>query len=325
MYSFYQLKDIVSEKIENLSFTKKEPTELYQPISYLLSIGGKRIRPVLTLMSVDMFEGDVLKAVNPAVGIEMFHNFTLMHDDIMDKANHRRGQITVHKKWNENTAILSGDAMLLLANQMMLEVDDDILREVMVLYNNTGLLVCDGQQYDMNFEKRNNITTEEYLKMIELKTAVLLGGCLKLGAVLARTSENIKELIEQFGINLGISFQIEDDFLDAFGDFEKFGKSIGGDIIINKKTFLLVKALEMAKGEELKELRSWLLKSSFVPEEKINQITNIYRKLKIDQMALDCSRKYFQKAMGILADIDVKDKNKKTLYEFAHLLIGRKS
>lgn len=325
MYCYNELKDLILKKSESDSSLKKEPQNLYEPVSYLLSIGGKRIRPVLTLMVVDLFEGNVEKAVGAAYGIEMFHNFTLMHDDIMDKALFRRGFQTVHKKWNENTAILSGDAMLLLANQLMLEVDDDILREVMVLYNKTGLLVCEGQQYDMNYESEKRITTNQYIEMIRLKTAVLLGGCLKLGAVMARTTSSNKELIDDFGVNLGISFQIEDDYLDSFGDFEKFGKNIGGDILSNKKTFLLVKAYEMADAQTQKELDFWINNQHYQAEEKIKAVKEIYTKLNIDRLALEESKKYFNAAIQKFEKIEAKSERKKELYTFAHLLIGRQS
>lgn len=325
MYSFDELKSMVDSHAEKLFKFNKEPEGLYSPVSYILSIGGKRIRPVLTLMSVDLFEGNVEKAIIPALGIEMFHNFTLVHDDIMDKADVRRGKMTVHKKWDENRAILSGDAMLLLANQMMLHVDDDVLREVMELYNATGLLVCEGQQYDMNYENEDHISSTDYLRMIELKTAVLLGGCLKLGAVLAKTSPKNKEMIEKFGILLGLSFQIEDDYLDTFGDFDKFGKSIGGDILINKKTFLLVKAIETASGKSAEQLNFWLKASDFKPEEKIKAIRSIFQELGIDKLALETSRNYFTEAMNTLRNIDVNDIRKEPLSRFAHSLIGRSS
>lgn len=323
MYSYDRLKSIVDQYANKYFTFNKEPDGLYQPISYILSLGGKRLRPILTLMSVDLFNGNVEKAIIPALGIEMFHNFTLVHDDIMDKADVRRGQVTVHKKWDENRAILSGDAMLLLANQMMLQVEDDILREVMELYNATGLLVCEGQQYDMEFEKSENITLNDYLKMIELKTAVLLGGCLKLGAVLAKTSKENKELIEKFGTFLGLSFQIEDDYLDVFGDYAKFGKSIGRDIIINKKTFLLVKALETAEGQAAEELKYWLDLKNFIPEEKIKAVRNIFIELGIDNAAIETSKFYFNKALETLRNIHADDNKKDALISFANSLIGR--
>lgn len=322
MHSLDHLKSLIDKEIKDLGL-KIDPKDLYDPVSYILHMGGKRIRPLLTLLSCDMFGGNVTDAIKPALGMEMFHNFTLIHDDIMDNAEIRRGKDTVHKKWNGNQAILSGDAMLILANQMMLQVENKLVREVMDLYNECGLKVCEGQQYDMNYEKTENISLNDYLKMIELKTAVLLAGCLRLGAVIAKTDNNNKELIEQFGINLGISFQIEDDLLDAFGDADTFGKKIGGDIIINKKTFLLVKAMELADHSQLTEIKYWLNKENIQHEEKIKNIIRIYSNLQIEKIALETSKYYFDEAMKYLDQTDVDHLKKIRLKEYVNGFFNR--
>ena len=324
MQSFNELLELVSNKIEKLKY-QKEPRELYEPIEYILALGGKRIRPVICLMSCEMFGGKIDKAIYAAIGMEMFHNFTLVHDDIMDDADVRRGKPTVHVNWNDNRALLSGDAMIILANQLMMRVDDHLLRDVMALYNKTGLQVCDGQQLDLNFEKRDSIRMDEYMKMIELKTAVLLAGCLRLGAVIAETSDVNKDLIEEFGWNLGISFQIEDDLLDSFGDFEKFGKSIGGDILINKKTFLLVKAMEIADKDTRLKIDHWLNLKEFDKSEKVKTFISIYNKLNIKEIALAESKVYYDKAIDALNRIDILQEEKIQMVQFAKMLISREN
>ncbi|MBT3302875.1 MAG: polyprenyl synthetase family protein [Bacteroidetes bacterium] len=324
MQSFNELLELVSNKIEKLKY-QKEPRELYEPIEYILALGGKRIRPVICLMSCEMFGGKIDKAIYAAIGMEMFHNFTLVHDDIMDDADMRRGKPTVHVNWNDNRALLSGDAMIILANQLMMRVDDHLLRDVMALYNKTGLQVCDGQQLDLNFEKRDSIRMDEYMKMIELKTAVLLAGCLRLGAVIAETSDVNKDLIEEFGWNLGISFQIEDDLLDSFGDFEKFGKSIGGDILINKKTFLLVKAMEIADKDTRLKIDHWLNLKEFDKSEKVKTFISIYNKLNIKEIALAESKVYYDKAIDALNRIDILQEEKIQMVQFAKMLISREN
>ncbi len=311
------------EKAVNEIPYSNDPPELYEPIKYILTIGGKRVRPLITLISVDFFGGDVEKAVVPAIGLEIFHNFTLVHDDIMDHADTRRGHPCVHKKWNINRAILSGDAMLMIANTHMLKVDDDILREVMVLYNYYGLKVCEGQQYDLNFEERETVSMEEYMKMIYLKTAALMAAAFRLGAVLARAPQKDKDLFEQFGYNLGMAFQIEDDFLDTFGDYEKFGKKIGGDILENKKTFLLVKALEIADPETQKELMTWYSGNNFDPQKKIDAVKEIFSRLNIEKYCNEMADEYLNKSLKYLDEIDVVPENKNYLKEFARNLVKR--
>lgn len=324
MHSYKYFGEMVTQEFEKYKLDR-DPKELYQPVEYILSIGGKRLRPVMTMMTCELFGGEIQKAVYPAMGMELFHNFTLIHDDIMDHAPTRRGMATVHAKWDQNTAILSGDAMLILANQLMLRAEDDVLREVMELYNRSGLLVCDGQQYDMNFESEESIRIEDYIKMIELKTAALLSGSARLGAVIAKTTEENKSLIEQFGFNLGISFQIEDDILDVYGNFDKFGKTIGGDILSNKKTYLLVKALEIAEGNLKSELNGWLIRKDFVPEDKIKNITRIFDILEIKKLATEASTFYYNKSVGYLTQIKVAEKDKLPLLELAKTLVSRQA
>lgn len=322
MYTFREFQGIIAIEIEKLKFNS-EPRELYEPIEYILSHGGKRLRPIITLMCCELFDGDLKDAIFPALGMELFHNFTLVHDDIMDNAPVRRGEPTIHEKWDENRAILSGDAMIILANQLMMKTDVAILKEVMDIYNSSGLLVCDGQQYDLNYENKNNITMANYLKMIELKTAALLSSCCRLGAVTAKTTNENKDLIEGFGHNLGISFQIEDDILDVYGDFAKFGKSIGGDILANKKTYLLVKSLIIADETIKEELINWFSKNNVEPKGKIDAVIKIYNELDIKTHARLASKKYYDLAVGFLDKIDFEREKKENLYELADYLINR--
>jgi geranylgeranyl diphosphate synthase type II len=248
MHSIEQLQTIVNKAIADTKYTS-EPAELYEPISYLMQLGGKRMRPVLVLISTELFGADVLKALDAAIGIELFHNFTLMHDDIMDKAPLRRGNPTVHVKWNESAAILSGDVMFVEAYKLMIKVEDSILRDVLDIFSDTASGVCQGQQADMNFEKRDHVGLDEYIEMIRLKTAVLLAGSMQIGALIGGAEKEQADLLYEFGENLGLAFQLQDDILDVYGDPEKFGKQVGGDILADKKTFLLIKARELAKGE----------------------------------------------------------------------------
>ena len=260
-----------------------EPRELYEPIWYTLRNGGKRLRPILVLMGCQIFKGDVTPALKPALGIEMFHNFTLLHDDIMDKAFLRRNKPTVHIKWDINRAILSGDALAIQANVYIASAHRDILPEVLGVFNKTALEVCEGQQYDLNFEIRNEVKEEEYLKMISLKTAVLIAGSLKIGALIGAANEEQANMIYSFGHDMGMAFQLQDDYLDSFGNPEIFGKKIGGDILANKKTILLIKAKETADKASLKKLYKWYSSKKVNEEKKIREVVAIFRKLDIDQ------------------------------------------
>ncbi|SDC60377.1 geranylgeranyl diphosphate synthase, type II [Algoriphagus faecimaris] len=300
------------------------PKELYQPIRYILSLGGKRIRPLLALLSYGLYQDDPEKILGPAAAIEVFHNFTLMHDDIMDEAPLRRGKATVHEKWNSNVAILSGDVMLIRAYDLLLKSDHQYLPEVIQRFNKTAAEVCEGQQLDMNFETRDEVHEEEYLSMIRLKTAVLLGHALELGALLAGASKSDLENLYEFGVNIGIGFQLKDDLLDIFADQAKFGKQVGGDIISNKKTFLLIKALEIAKGEDLKELMYWLSIKEFDKTEKVDAVKALYEKLGIRQLTEEKMDHYFSKGFDLFESINYQNPVfHETLLELTQGLIHR--
>ncbi|MEQ8715525.1 MAG: polyprenyl synthetase family protein [Cyclobacteriaceae bacterium] len=312
----------LSEAIENEPFGK-HPKELYEPIRYILKLGGKRLRPMLALLAYQLGKDDWESIIKPALAVEVFHNFTLMHDDIMDQAPIRRGQPTVHKHWDENIAILSGDAMLVKAYDLLLEVDPSMLPSVIRMFNKCALAVCEGQQIDMNFEQRSDVTVDEYLEMIRLKTAVLLGMSLRLGGTLAGLSQTDTELLCTFGEKIGVGFQLKDDLLDVFSDQEKFGKQVGGDIISNKKTFLLINALKSAEGETGKTLTDWIAKKEFDKEEKVMAVSEIYEQLAIKQLTEEAIQTYFDEGYTALAAIDISDKRKAPLKEFADYLYHR--
>ena len=298
----------------------ESPAELYEPIDYLMSLGGKKMRPLLTIMATNIFSDDWQKAVKPAIGVEVFHNFTLMHDDIMDAAPIRRGKPTVHEKWNENIAILSGDVMLVCAYELMTAVDDKIFKHVIKRFNKTAAEVCEGQQWDMNFATRNDVTEDEYINMIRLKTSVLLGFSLELGGLIAETDEASTQLLYEIGTNIGIGFQLKDDILDVYGDPEKFGKQVGGDIIENKKTWLLLKALELGG-----DLNYWLTTKDFDKEEKVKAVTEIYNSLNIKQLAENKMNFYFDKGLKDLEKLNAPSERKQPLIELTKQLIERES
>lgn len=322
MKKLTDLQALISEAIDKLTFPE-HPAELYEPISYILALGGKRLRPALLLMACDLFGGDVENAIEPAMAIEVFHNFTLMHDDIMDKAPLRRGRVTVHEKWNANVAILSGDAMMVESNKLMMRVDNAILRRVMDVFNETATGVCEGQQIDMSFEQRDDVKIDEYLNMIRLKTAVLLGGTLKIGAIIGGAALADAQLLYDFGVNLGIAFQLQDDILDVYGDPDKFGKQVGGDIMSNKKTYLLIKALEQAKGVQAAELSNWLTLQQFDARDKVTAVTYIYNQLQIRQSAEDAMQTYADKAFSALDNINLPEERRQYLRQFADSLLVR--
>lgn len=324
MKQLTELQLLINDAVGKLSYPAY-PADLYEPISYILSIGGKRIRPALLLLACDLFGGDVNKAIEPALAIEVFHNFTLMHDDIMDKAPLRRGKATVHEKWNANVAILSGDAMMVEANRMMMKVDDSILRKVLDVFNDTATGVCEGQQIDMSFEQRSDVSIEEYINMIRLKTAVLLGGTLKIGSIIGGAAFADAQFIDSFGVNLGIAFQLQDDILDVYGDPEKFGKQVGGDIISNKKTFLLIRALELAIDSQAQTLNHWLNATEFDSVEKVKVITDIYNELNIRQHAEEAMQAYADKAFAALDAINLPEDHKQYLRDFADGLLVREN
>jgi geranylgeranyl diphosphate synthase type II len=299
------------------------PAELYEPISYILNLGGKRMRPALLLMACDLFGGDVEKALPPALAIEVFHNFTLMHDDIMDNAPLRRGKVTVHERWNKNAAILSGDVMLIEGYKLMMQVEDRLLRTILDIFNNTAVGVCEGQQLDMDFEVRNDVRIDEYINMIRLKTAVVLGGALKIGALIGGAENRDAELLSEFGENLGLAFQLQDDILDVYGDPEKFGKQVGGDIISNKKTYLLIKALELADDDQAQELNQWFSLKEFDAQEKITAVTAIYNNVQVKSHAETTMHTYADKAFEALEKINLPEENKQYLRDFADGLMVR--
>ena len=289
-----------------------------------MQLGGKRMRPVLVLIATEMFDGLVLKALDAAIGIELFHNFTLMHDDIMDKAPLRRGKPTVHAKWNESAAILSGDVMFVEAYKLMIKVDDSILREVLAIFSDTASGVCQGQQADMNFEKRDDVSLPEYLEMIRQKTAVLLAGSMQIGALIGGAVPDQANLLYEFGENLGLAFQLQDDILDVYGNPEKFGKQVGGDILSNKKTFMLIKAKELATGNTKSEIDQWLNRSDD-PFAKVEAITSIYNLLEVRKLAEIEMEEYVNKALRALELISVDRSKKDLLRGFAEQLLIREN
>jgi geranylgeranyl diphosphate synthase, type II len=303
----------------------KQPATLYEPITYLMGLGGKRLRPMLTLLSYSLFKNDVRNVVPFAVAVEAFHNFTLMHDDIMDKAPLRRGKVTVHEKWNINTAILSGDVMLVKVYDMFVKLSPDKLPVVLSSFNKCASQVCEGQQWDMEFETTRAVSEGEYINMIRLKTAVLLGFSLELGAVLADAPVTDRRALYNFGTNIGIGFQLRDDLLDAYADPEKFGKQIGGDILANKKTYLLTQALVKAKGKNRKQLLEWLSLKKFNQKDKVESIKGIYDRLQIPQLTEKKINYFFGKGFRSLDKVNVDLGRKQLLREFAEALIRRQS
>lgn len=304
--------------------TQQNPATLYQPVHYILNLGGKRIRPVLTMLSCDIFGTDYKKARFAALAVEIFHNFSLVHDDIMDKAPLRRGKATVHTKWNLNTGILSGDAMLILAYQYFERYEPLIFKELAVIFGKTALEVCVGQQFDLDFEARQEVSIEEYLKMIEYKTAVLVGAALQMGAVVAEASAENQQIIYNFGVALGIAFQLQDDYLDTFGDAKTFGKKIGGDILENKKTILYIKALENASATQKETLLRYYSSDSFPEAEKIQAVSEIFKQTQSDVFLREEIKNYTQKAFQFLDALEVSNEKKDILRQFGNDLMDRK-
>ncbi|MGP1536293.1 polyprenyl synthetase family protein [Bacteroides heparinolyticus] len=312
MFAASTLLERINAHISALQFTRT-PQGLYTPIAYVLSMGGKRIRPVLMLMAYNLYREDITRIFAPATGIEVYHNYTLLHDDLMDRADRRRGKDTVHRVWGDNTAILSGDAMLVMAYQFMAQCPEENLKEVMELFSRTALEICEGQQLDMEFERRKDVTEEEYLEMIRLKTSVLLAASLKIGALLGGASVEDAEYLYDFGMNLGVAFQLKDDFLDVYGDAAVFGKNIGGDILCNKKTYMLIKAFEHADDEQCRQLNAWVDAISFSPAEKIAAVTDLYNKIGVRELCEQKMKEYSERAMKSLAAVKVTDEKKKEL------------
>ncbi len=317
-----EITELVNEGINSLPYDRK-PQSLYEPIKYTMSQGGKRIRPVLTLLSYYMFRDDIRQALPCAMGLEMYHNYTLLHDDLMDNADMRRGNMTVHKKWDANTAILSGDSMLVLSYQLISQCPQEMLQQVIDTFTITALEIGEGQQYDMDFEKRTDVTEEEYIEMIRLKTSVLLACAAKIGAILAGASSEEQNHAYRFGEQLGLAFQLQDDFLDVYGDEKVFGKKIGGDITSNKKTYMLIKALERAEGIDRQQLEYWIEAQEFDRSEKVNAVTEIYTRLGIDTLAKERIDKYFTSALDNLDAISAPAERKAELLSFVQQMIRR--
>jgi len=321
MHSFIELSKLFEEKFSSRHFPD-QPESLYDPAQYILGIGGKRIRPVCVLMGNQLFNDIDPDAYHAATAIELFHNFSLIHDDIMDKAPIRRGMATVHSKFGESTALLAGDVMFVKAYEYLNKIKPVQLQKVLFLFNNTASAVCEGQQMDMDFEKMESVGMDDYVNMITLKTSVLLAASLKLGAILGGAGEGNQNHLYGFGKNLGIAFQVQDDYLDAFGDPKKFGKKVGGDILANKKTFLMIHAFETAKPGQLKELKELIKNNS---ADKVEKVLQIFRDCKVDDWAKELKNKYLQTALKHLEDTAVLSARKKPLQELADYLMMRES
>ncbi len=323
MFSFSQVSERVESEINRLDFDRS-PFGLFDPIKYTLALGGKRIRPALTLIACNIYDDDIEKAIQPALSMEVLHNFTLLHDDLMDQADIRRHQPTVHKKWNTNTAILSGDAMLIAAYQLVGKTAMPFLDKILPLFSQTALEICCGQQYDMDFEKRSIVAEEEYIEMIRLKTAVLIACCLKAGALIGGANDVEANHLYQSGIFFGLAFQLQDDLLDVYGNTETFGKNIGGDILCNKKTFLLINALQLA-DEKQKSLLAFFINpaNSFTPEEKIQSFRQVYDQLFIKHLTRQRINDYYTLAMQELTNLTVSDEQLSELKKYCNLLMQR--
>jgi len=318
MHTPTQLQQIIEAAIPQIAYPS-HPANLYEPIRYIMSLGGKRIRPVMVLMATELFNDNVEQALDVALAIETFHNFTLVHDDIMDNAPLRRGKVTVHEKWGVNNAILSGDVMMVESNKHLSKVNISVLKPVLDTFNLTAQGVCEGQQLDMEFEQRNNVSIAEYIEMIRLKTAVLLGGAMKLGAIVGGASEKDADLLYQFGENLGVAFQLQDDILDVYGNPDKFGKQVGGDIIANKKTFLHLKTLSFAQGDEIEVLTSLTTDA----KEKVHQVTQLYNKYQIKQLATAEMEQYLNIAYEALNNVSVAEAQKTNFRTLVQQILDR--
>ena len=322
-YSASQLLDKINAYLQNMPYSRP-PKGLYDPIEYELSLGGKRIRPVLMLMAYNLYKEDVDSILSQAAGLETYHNHTLLHDDVMDKADMRRNKPTVHRVWNENAAILSGDAMLILAYRLMADCPAEKLKEVLDVFTQTTMEICEGQQWDMEFETRLDVTVDEYIEMIRLKTSVLLAAALKIGACLAGASVDDANKLYDFGVSMGLAFQLQDDWLDVYGDPEVFGKNIGGDILCNKKTYMLITALNRANERQHAELQKWISTADADPAEKIAAVTHIYNEMERGKQCMDKADAYYAEGLAILESIALPAERKEGLKQFACSLMNRK-
>lgn len=317
LFSFERVLEYINKDIENISYDHN-PKTLFEPITYILALGGKRVRPALALMSYNLYDKDIQKAMPAALAVEIFHNFTLLHDDLMDKADMRRGKPAVHIKWSDNSAILSGDAMLIEAYKELCKLEGNKLVECLNVFSTTATEICCGQQLDMEFEQRLDVTIDEYIEMIRLKTAVLLGGALEMGGIIGGAAKEDLENLYKFGIYIGLAFQLMDDLLDVYGDTASFGKRIGGDILCNKKTYLLISALNGASKKD--ELLGWINKTEYSEEEKIKAVTEIYNSLGIKEKTEEKVQEYYLKAIDALKLVKVEEDRKSELYALAKLL-----
>ena len=323
MYTSTEILAKVNQFIDQLPYSRR-PASLYDPIRYVLSLGGKRIRPVLMLLTYNLYKDDPESILMSAVGLETYHNYTLLHDDLMDNADLRRGHETVHKRWNANTAILSGDSMLVLAYQRMQQCDARHLQAVLDVFTETALEIGEGQEYDMSFETRNDVTEDEYIEMIRLKTSVLLACAVKIGAILADASEADVENLYKFGEQLGLAFQLQDDLLDVYGDPNVFGKAIGGDITSNKKTYMLINAVNRANEEQRQELMRWITATDFDREEKVKAVTALYDQIGIRQLCEQKINYYFDECRKYLAKVSVSDECKQMLLDYTDEMMKRR-
>ncbi len=324
MDSFIKHRQLIGKSLKDTIYGSS-PKELYEPIEYIMSLGGKRMRPLFVLIGCDLFDGDIHKALNPALAVEIFHNFTLMHDDIMDKAPLRRGKTTVHVKWNESIAILSGDVMMVKAYQELCKSDAELLPLLLSVFNDTAVKVCEGQQLDMNYETLSRVSISHYLKMIELKTAVLLAASFKMGAIVAGAAEKNAQQLYEFGKHIGIAFQLQDDILDVYATNEQFGKQKGGDIVSNKKTYLLLKALEMAESNRyMKEcLQQWINAPHFDIREKVEAVTSVYDFFNVKELAKNEIKKQYDIALNCLNTVPADTSKKETLIVLTNNLMDR--
>lgn len=322
-YTASQLLDKINVYLEQMPYMRP-PKGLYEPIAYELSLGGKRIRPVLMLMAYQLYKEDVERILPQAAGLETYHNHTLLHDDVMDKADMRRNKPTVHNVWNENTAILSGDAMLILAYRLMADCPPEKLAEVLRVFTETTMEICEGQQWDMEFETRMDVKVDEYVEMIRLKTSVLLAAALKIGAYLADAPAEDAQLLYDFGVKMGLAFQLQDDWLDVYGDPKVFGKNIGGDILCNKKTYMLITALEQANEEQRQELERWLEVVDYVPAEKIAAVTALYNEIGVGKRCEEKVEAFYAEGLAVLDQVSASSERKEALKAFACSLMNRK-
>lgn len=318
-----QLLQMVNDFLATLPYDR-EPASLYEPVKYVLSMGGKRMRPVLMLLAYNLFKDDPERILMQAVGLETYHNYTLLHDDLMDNADLRRGHTTVHRKWNANQAILSGDSMLVLAYERMAQCPDDKLAEVMRVFTETALQIGEGQQYDIDFEQRTDVTEDEYIEMIRLKTSVLLACALKIGAIMADASPADADNLYKFGEQIGLAFQLQDDYLDVYGDEKVFGKAIGGDITSNKKTYMLINAFIHANDDQRRQLTHWITAKEFDRKEKVKAVTELYNEIGIDRLAKEKIAYYFENSHKYLDAVSVDEARKQQLRDYANHLMVRK-